>query len=124
MHRCSTPITCGSIAKNIQTVAIEPRLAAGLTTLRGVSLLTDETALEEAATYHPTENGVGGYCWKHAGNIYPFLDTYESAEQLAGKLAAGDIHLGKAPESVDFGQIHPSTATYPFTPEPSITTAK
>ncbi|KAI6109750.1 hypothetical protein F5141DRAFT_1063906 [Pisolithus sp. B1] len=89
------PITCGSIAKNIRMVAIEPCLAAGLTTLHGVSLLTDETALKEAATYHPTENGVGGYCWKHAGNIYPFLDTYESAEQLAGKLAAGDVHLGK-----------------------------
>ncbi|KAI6166957.1 hypothetical protein EDD17DRAFT_1469528 [Pisolithus thermaeus] len=76
-------------------VAIEPCLTAGLTTLHGVSLLTDETALKEAATYHPTENGVGGYCWKHAGNIYPFLNTYESAEQLAGKLAAGDVHLGK-----------------------------
>ncbi|KAF8835723.1 hypothetical protein BDN67DRAFT_1015278 [Paxillus ammoniavirescens] len=91
----SVPITFETIAKNIRSVAIEPRTSAGLTTLCGVSLLTDETVLDEAATYHPIENGVGGYCWKHAGNVYPFLDTYEAAEWLASKLSLGEVHLGK-----------------------------
>ncbi|KIK75667.1 hypothetical protein PAXRUDRAFT_172104, partial [Paxillus rubicundulus Ve08.2h10] len=89
------PITFETITKNICSVAIKPHMSAGLTTLHGVSLLTDETALDEAATYHPVENGVGGYCWKHAGNVYPFLDTYEAAERLASKLSLGEVHLGK-----------------------------
>ncbi|KIO02069.1 hypothetical protein M404DRAFT_28042 [Pisolithus tinctorius Marx 270] len=61
----------------------------------------DEIVLEEAAMYHPAENRVGGYCWKHAGNIYPFLDTYESAEQLATKLSAGDVHLAPSCKEED-----------------------
>ncbi|KAI6008633.1 hypothetical protein PISMIDRAFT_690710 [Pisolithus microcarpus 441] len=112
------PISCASIAKNIQTVAIEPRLTAGLTALRGVSLLTDEISLEEAATYHPAENGVGGYCWKHAGNIYPFLDNYESAEQLATKLSAGDVHLGKE-MTVVVAHCFTEDKTYPLLAAPS-----
>ncbi|KIK76637.1 hypothetical protein PAXRUDRAFT_28940 [Paxillus rubicundulus Ve08.2h10] len=76
-------ITSETTAQNIHSVIIEPHAQSGQTALRGVSLLMDETALEEAATYHPAQNGVRGLCWKHAGVIYPYLDTYDSAEQLA-----------------------------------------
>ena len=89
------PITSDTIVKNICMIAIEPRALAGQAPQCGVSLLTDKIALNEAATYHLVQNGVGGCCWKHAGNAYPFLDTYESAEQLAKKLASGEVHLGK-----------------------------
>ena len=77
------PISSKTIKKNIHTIAIEPHTHAAQTVLRGVSILTDEIALNEAGTYHLAQNGVGGLCWKHAGNAYPFLDTYESTEQLA-----------------------------------------
>ncbi|KIJ09541.1 hypothetical protein PAXINDRAFT_87327, partial [Paxillus involutus ATCC 200175] len=111
-------ITSENISKNIRSVVIGPRATASLTALRGVSLMTDETALDEAATYHPAENGVGGYCWKHAGNVYPFLDTYESAEQLALKLSAGDIHLGKE-MTVVVAHCFGEDITYPILATPS-----
>ncbi|KAF9229767.1 hypothetical protein BS17DRAFT_826064 [Gyrodon lividus] len=88
-------ITSETIAQNICSIIIEPCAQSSQTALHGVSLLTDEMALEEAATYHPAQNGVGGLCWKHAGIAYPYLDTYDSAEQLAQKFSSGNIHLGK-----------------------------
>ena len=112
------PITFETIAKNIRSVAIEPRASAGLTILHGVSLLTDETALDEAATYHPVENGVGGYCWKHAGNVYPFLDTFEAAKRLASKLSLGEVHLGKE-MTVVVAHCFGEDGTYPILAAPS-----
>ena len=114
------PITTETIKKNIHDIAIQPRWLAVSTTgtLHGVSLLTDETALEEAATYHPAENGVGGCCWKHAGKAYPFLDTYESAEQLAGKISSGKVHLGKE-MMVVVTHCFREDGTYPLLAAPS-----
>ena len=89
------PIIPDSIASNICNVIIEPRAQAGLHTLQGVSLLTDEITLEEAVVYFPSENGVGGLCWKHAHNIDPILNTYEAAIQISSKLESGQVHLGK-----------------------------
>ncbi|KIJ09004.1 hypothetical protein PAXINDRAFT_88080 [Paxillus involutus ATCC 200175] len=111
-------ITSETTAQNIRSVIIEPHAQSGQTTLRGVSLLTDETALEEAATYHPAQNGVGGLCWKHAGVVYPYLDTYDSAEQLAQKISSGNVHLGKE-MSVIVAHCFGEDQTYPVLAAPS-----
>ncbi|KIK90958.1 hypothetical protein PAXRUDRAFT_35130 [Paxillus rubicundulus Ve08.2h10] len=76
-------ITSETTAKNICSVIIKPCAQSGQTSLHGVSLLTDKTALEEVATYHPAQNGVRGLYWKHA------------AEQLTQKISSGNVHLGK-----------------------------
>jgi hypothetical protein len=88
-------ISSETIGKNIINVVIEPRYNAGLVARRGVSLLTDEVALEEAAVYFPDCNSVGGLCWKHLHTIDSSLNTYESAINIAEKLKTGDVHLGK-----------------------------
>ena len=114
------PITTETIKKKICDIAIEPRLLAADTTgtLCRVSLLTDETALEEAATYHPAENDVRNCCWKHTGKVYPFLDTYESAEQLAEKISLGEVHLGKE-MTVVVAHCFREDGTYPLLAAPS-----
>ncbi|KIN94711.1 hypothetical protein M404DRAFT_167565 [Pisolithus tinctorius Marx 270] len=89
------PITLDAIAMNIRGVIVEPRFAAGHTALHGVSLLTDEVALEECAVYFPSANRVGGLCWKHSHTIDPILNTFESATLIATKLTSGEVHLGK-----------------------------
>jgi hypothetical protein len=63
------------ITANILNVIVEPRAHAGLQILRGVSILTDEIALKEAAVYFPSENGVGGLCWKHTHCYSPYSFT-------------------------------------------------
>ncbi|KAI9568691.1 hypothetical protein HD554DRAFT_2021862, partial [Boletus coccyginus] len=62
----------------------------------GVSLLTNETVLqvEEAATYHLTQNSVGILCWKHCV-VYTYLDRYDEAEQLTHEISSREVHLGK-----------------------------
>ncbi|KIN93961.1 hypothetical protein M404DRAFT_169661, partial [Pisolithus tinctorius Marx 270] len=62
---------------------------------RGVSLLIDETALEEAAIYMSDANGVGRLCWLHSHVIDPSLHTYQSALNIAHALQEGHVHLAK-----------------------------
>ncbi|KAG2339231.1 hypothetical protein BDR05DRAFT_977793 [Suillus weaverae] len=88
-------ISSEMIGKNIVNVAIEPHYNAGLIAHRGVSLLTDEVALEEAAVYFPDCNSVGGLCWKHLHTIDASLNTYKSTINIAEKLKTGDVHLRK-----------------------------
>ncbi|KIO07202.1 hypothetical protein M404DRAFT_54221, partial [Pisolithus tinctorius Marx 270] len=61
----------------------------------GVSLLIDETALEEAAIYMSDANGVGGLCWLHSHVIDPSLHTYQSALNITHALQEGHVHLAK-----------------------------
>ena len=111
-------ITSETISQNIHSVVIAPRTQSGQTPLCGVSLITDETALEEAATYHSIQNGIRGLCWKHAGVTYPYLNTYQSAEQLAEKTSSGQVHLGKE-MSVIVVHIFGEDQTYPLLAAPS-----
>jgi len=88
-------ISVKTVKKNTQDVVIAPRLQAGPFIHRGVSLLIDETALEEAAVYLPRANGVGGLCWTHSHLVDPTLYNYQSAINIATSLQSGKIHLGK-----------------------------
>ncbi|KAG1741482.1 uncharacterized protein EDB91DRAFT_1248037 [Suillus paluster] len=83
------------IQQNITSVALVPCATAGLMTLCGVSLLVDETALEEAAVYLPQSNSIGGLCWTHSSCVDVTLNNYHSALNIADALKAGRVHLGK-----------------------------
>ncbi|KAG2129459.1 hypothetical protein DEU56DRAFT_915172 [Suillus clintonianus] len=63
--------------------------------MRGVSLLIDETAQEEAAVFLPQSNCVGGLCWTHANLVDVSLNNYQSALNIAAALKSGKVHLGK-----------------------------
>ncbi|KAG2757841.1 hypothetical protein P692DRAFT_20867349 [Suillus brevipes Sb2] len=88
-------ITTGVIQHNIAAVVLAPRAQAGLNTLRGVSFLIDETALEEAAGYLPQSNSIGGLCWTHSHLVDTTLNNYQSALGVADALKSGKVHLGK-----------------------------
>ena len=89
-------ISVDTVKKNVQEVVIAPRLQAhGPQSRHGVSLLIDETALEEAAVYLPKANGVGGLCWTHSHLIDPTLYNYQSAIHIATSLKSGNVHLGE-----------------------------
>ncbi|KAI6003279.1 hypothetical protein F5J12DRAFT_893920 [Pisolithus orientalis] len=101
------PITLDAIAMNI----------SGHTALHGVSLLTDEVALEECTVYFPSANRVGGLCWKHSHAIDPILNTFKLATLIATKLTSGEVHLGKEMTVVAmhcFGEVE----TYPVLATP------
>ncbi|KIJ59298.1 hypothetical protein HYDPIDRAFT_60297, partial [Hydnomerulius pinastri MD-312] len=88
-------ISSESVKQNIQDVVLAPRLQTGVTTRCGVSILIDETALEEAAVYLNQSNCVGGLCWNHSHLIDPVLHNYQSALNIADALKSGKVHLGK-----------------------------
>ncbi|KAI6157458.1 hypothetical protein BKA82DRAFT_26280 [Pisolithus tinctorius] len=54
-----------------------------------VSLLIDETALEEATIYMSNANGIGRLCWLHSHVIDLSLHTYQSALNIAHALQEG-----------------------------------
>ncbi|KAG2131051.1 hypothetical protein DEU56DRAFT_757676 [Suillus clintonianus] len=88
-------ITMGVIQHNIAAVVLAPRAQAGLNTLRGMSFLIDETALEEAAGYLPQSNSIGGLCWTHSHLVDTTLNNYQSALGVADALKSGKVHLSK-----------------------------
>ncbi|KAJ6631348.1 hypothetical protein B0H10DRAFT_2159722 [Mycena sp. CBHHK59/15] len=71
------------------------RIMLTLGTIRGVSVLIDEIALEEMAVHFKHANAVGRLCWKHAPLVDIVLRTYDAALNLAHGLSAGTVHLGK-----------------------------
>lgn len=89
------PIRDEQFDQNIQNVVIHTRAHSSLASLRGVSLMIDEIALEEMVVHFSKYNKVGGLCWKHSHTIEPVLRTYESAVNIAQKLHDGELHLGK-----------------------------
>ena len=88
-------ISVDTVKKNIQDTIVAPCLHTGPTTHCGVSLLIDETALEEAAVHLPKANSVGGLCWTHSHLINPTLYNYQSTVDIATALKSGKIYLGK-----------------------------
>ncbi|KAJ7502218.1 hypothetical protein B0H11DRAFT_1989903, partial [Mycena galericulata] len=88
-------INLPDIIHNIEQVVLKPREAAGRTKLRGVSLLIDETALEERAVHFRHNNRVGGVCWRHSSSVNLLLNTYDSALKLANDIKGGKAHLAK-----------------------------
>ncbi|KIJ12467.1 hypothetical protein PAXINDRAFT_14668 [Paxillus involutus ATCC 200175] len=88
-------ISIDTVQKNIHNIIIVPFEHAARTTRRGVSLLIDETAAEEAAVYMPQSNSVGGLCWTHSHRVDPVLRTYDSALRITNALKAETVHLGK-----------------------------
>ncbi|KAI5994112.1 hypothetical protein F5J12DRAFT_726460, partial [Pisolithus orientalis] len=111
-------ITLNVVVKNIHGVVVEPHIAAGCTALHGVSLLTDEVALEECAVYFPSANVAGSLCWKHGHTVDPVLNTYESAMHIAKKLTSGEVHLGKE-MTVIIAHCFGEDQTYPILAAPS-----
>jgi hypothetical protein len=89
------PISDHEIRANIQEVVLRPRAEAGITKQRGVTIMMDEVALEEAAVYFPHTNSVGGLCQLHSGDIPLKLQTYQSALTIVDALAEGRVHFGK-----------------------------
>ena len=88
-------ISLETVKKNVQDVVIAPRSRVDPLIRQGISLLIDETVLEEAAVYLPKTNGVRGLCWTHSHLIDPILYNYQSAINIATSLKAGRVHLGK-----------------------------
>lgn len=111
------PIILDTITANILNVIIAFRARAGLNALRGVSILSDEIALEEATVYFPSENGVGSLCWKHGHNVDPILNTYKSAIHVASKLESGHVHIGKE-MTVVVAHLFGEDETYPIVAAP------
>ena len=112
------PIVLDTITANILNVIIAFQAHPGPNALRGVSILSDEIALEEAAVYFPSENGVGGLCWKHGHNVDPILNTYESAIHVASKLESGHVHIGKE-MMVIVAHLFGEDETYPIIAAPT-----
>lgn len=117
-------ITHVEVDHNIREVLIKPMISSTGDVLPhwGGSLLIDEVAIEEAACHFRHSNMVGGLCWKHSQSFLSslVLRTYHSAVDLAKRLAAGDIHLGKdmAVASISFfGTGH--SRTYPILAAPT-----
>ncbi|KAG1738939.1 hypothetical protein EDD22DRAFT_787131 [Suillus occidentalis] len=73
-----TPIWDEQFDKNIQNIIMTMCMHSSLASLRGVSLMIDEIALEEMAVHFSKYNKVGGLCWKHSHTVKPVLCTYES----------------------------------------------
>ena len=111
-------IVLDTITANIVNVIVEPHAHARLQMPQGVSILTNEIALEEATVYFPSENGVGGLCWKHAHVVDPILNTYDSAVQIASKLDSGQVHLGKE-MTVVVVHLFGEDETYPLLAAPT-----
>ncbi|KAG2139089.1 uncharacterized protein EDB93DRAFT_1298960, partial [Suillus bovinus] len=89
------PIQDGQFDQNIQNIVIHTRAHSSLASLRGISLMIGEIALEEMAVHFGKYNKVGGLCLKHSHTIEPVLRTYESAVNIAQKIHNGELHLGK-----------------------------
>ncbi|KAG1863503.1 hypothetical protein C8R48DRAFT_560697, partial [Suillus tomentosus] len=87
------PIRDEHINENICTIVLSPHNDSS--PKRGVSLMIDEIALEEMAVHFSKYNKVGGLCWKHSHLVDPVLRMYESAINIAQKIHAGQVHLGK-----------------------------
>ncbi|KAJ7572768.1 hypothetical protein C8J56DRAFT_806547 [Mycena floridula] len=83
------------ISANIQNVVIKPRVAAGINKRRGIAVLIDEIAIEEAAVYFSKQNQVGGLCSKHSGTISLELRNIHSVETIVDALREDKVHFGK-----------------------------
>ncbi|KAG2091941.1 hypothetical protein BD769DRAFT_1679203 [Suillus cothurnatus] len=118
LHPIIGPISGAVIECNINDVVIVPRAEAQLTLRGGVSLLIDETALEESVSYMSDSNSVGGLCWMHSHNIDPTLRTYHSALNLAEALKEGKVHLGRE-LTVIAAHIFGADGTYPILAAPT-----
>ncbi|KAJ7872498.1 hypothetical protein B0H14DRAFT_2344661, partial [Mycena olivaceomarginata] len=86
-------IFISDIFHNIEEVVFKPRAAAGRTKLHGVSLLIDETALEQCAVHFRQNNQVGGVYWRHTPAVNSLLNTYELALKLSEDIKKGTAHL-------------------------------
>ncbi|KAG1764692.1 hypothetical protein EV702DRAFT_1182567 [Suillus placidus] len=118
LHPVIGPVSGAVIERNINDVVIVPRAEAQLTLRGGVSLLIDETALEESASYMSDSNSVGGLCWTHSHSIDPTLRTYHSALKLAEALKEGKVHLGRE-LTVVAAHIFGADGTYPILAAPT-----
>ncbi|KIK37978.1 hypothetical protein CY34DRAFT_25811 [Suillus luteus UH-Slu-Lm8-n1] len=78
---------------NIQSGILSTR--TDIMSLRGVSIMIDEMAIEEMAVHHSKYNKIGGLCWKHSNLIDPVLRTYDSTVAIAQKIHDEEVHLGK-----------------------------
>ncbi|KAG1784491.1 uncharacterized protein HD556DRAFT_1451724 [Suillus plorans] len=87
------PIRNEQLDENIDSIVLRTR--TDITTLRGVSLMVDEIALEEMAIHFSKYNKIAGLCWKHSHLVDPVLHTYESAITITQKIHDGEVHLGK-----------------------------
>ncbi|KAG1731439.1 hypothetical protein EDD22DRAFT_982574 [Suillus occidentalis] len=80
------PIRDEHIHANIHTIVLATQ--SPTSPKRGVSLMIDEIALEEMAIHFSKYN-------QHSHLVDPVLHTYESAVNIAQKIHAGQVHLGK-----------------------------
>ncbi|KAG2740438.1 hypothetical protein P692DRAFT_201728137, partial [Suillus brevipes Sb2] len=87
------PIRPEQFDDNIRNIILNTRDAT--TSLRGVSFMIDEMALEEMAIHFGKHNKIGGLCWKHSHLVDPVLRTYDSAVRIAQKIHNQEVHLGK-----------------------------
>ncbi|KIK44260.1 hypothetical protein CY34DRAFT_23175 [Suillus luteus UH-Slu-Lm8-n1] len=87
------PIRPEQFDENIRNIILNTR--DDTASLRGVSFMIDELALEEMAIHFGKYNMIGGLCWKHSNLVDPVLRTYDSAVRIAQKIHTQEVHLGK-----------------------------
>ncbi|KAG1798230.1 uncharacterized protein HD556DRAFT_1440566 [Suillus plorans] len=87
------PIWPEQFDENIHNIILNTRDST--TSLRGVSFMIDEMALEEMVIHFGKYNMIGGLCWKHSNLVDPVLRTYDSAVRIAQKIHNQEVHLGK-----------------------------
>ncbi|KIJ08213.1 hypothetical protein PAXINDRAFT_89195 [Paxillus involutus ATCC 200175] len=88
-------ISIETVKQNIANIVLAPRELAKVFVRCGVSLLIDETALDEAAVYLPQSNSIAGLCWPHSHIVDHVFNNYKSILNISDSLKLGHVHLGK-----------------------------
>ncbi|KAI0791765.1 hypothetical protein C8Q75DRAFT_715496 [Abortiporus biennis] len=113
-------ITSEEILWNLEEVLIKPRLQAGLSEQRGISLMMDEVALEEMVTYFKHVNCIGGTCWLHTERDEVVFQSYETTIELGEVIHTGRVHMGKEMSVVAVSCFGDRTScTYPILAAPT-----
>ncbi|KAI0798191.1 hypothetical protein C8Q75DRAFT_802082 [Abortiporus biennis] len=104
---------------NLEEVLIKPRLQAGLSEQRGISLMMDEVTLEEMVTHFKHVNCIGGTCWLHTERDEVVFRSYETAIELGEAIRTGRVHMGKEMSVVAVSCFGDGTSgTYPILAAP------
>jgi hypothetical protein len=90
------PIIIAGIVSNITECIIKPRQeVVPPPPPRGVSIVMDETKIEQRPMFFKHFNSVGGLCNLHTSAMQVILSSWEAGMSILQALQHGAIHLGK-----------------------------
>jgi hypothetical protein len=90
------PITVDSVVTNIRECMIKPReKITQPPPRRGVSIVMDETKIEQRPMYFKRTNSVGGTCHLHTSASQVVLSSFAGGMSILRALKRGAIHYGK-----------------------------